>query len=235
LYDSDAPKREIAPSDLEESPHKRLCSVDIWSPHLLEADGLAGILADAGCSVPVIASSVESGYVSLARRRPDVVLLDACLCEDEFTAVSRLREEGYNVIVLIGPERDGQFVQSVMASGARGCLSCDEEPERFGDCVKMVAKGAVVISSDAALLMASAPPAEGQRLDAEKLNEREQRLALMVAQGATNREIGEALFVSEHTVKIYLGHVLDKLHLRNRQQLAAHVADHDLLQQVRPQ
>jgi DNA-binding NarL/FixJ family response regulator len=46
----------------------------------------------------------------------------------------------------------------------------------------------------------------------------------MVALGATNREIGEELFISEHTVKVQLGRILSKLSLRNRQQLAGYVA-----------
>jgi DNA-binding CsgD family transcriptional regulator len=47
----------------------------------------------------------------------------------------------------------------------------------------------------------------------------------MVAKGATNKEIAESLFISEHTVKIHLGHILEKLNLRNRQQIAVYVAE----------
>jgi DNA-binding NarL/FixJ family response regulator len=235
LYDSDAPGDDGAASESQWPPHQLACSVDIWSPHLLEAAGLAGILADGGCRVSVIASSVEAGFLSLVMRRPDVVLVDACLCADECNTVRQLNEEGYAVVVFIGDDRDGSFVQSVLAAGARGCLSCEEEPGMFADCVKMAAKGAVVISSDSALLMSTALSAGEQRLETEQLTETERKLALMVAQGATNKEMGEELFVSEHTVKTYLGHILHKLHLRNRQQLAAYVAEHQQLPDVRVQ
>jgi len=230
---ADLPLRNEQSRSGDASPRATACSVDIWSPHLLEADGLAGILSEAGCSVPVIASNLESGCASLARRRPDVILLDACFVGDSLSTLRLLQEQGHNVVVLIGQERGGPFIQSVMAAGAKGCLSCDEEPARFADCVKMVAKGAVVISANAAMLMAAAPLTAEQLSEAGKLSERERQIAHMVARGATNREIGEALFLSEHTVKIHLGHVLEKLHLRNRQQLAAYIADRELLPDVR--
>ncbi|MFW6056935.1 MAG: helix-turn-helix domain-containing protein, partial [Chloroflexota bacterium] len=51
------------------------------------------------------------------------------------------------------------------------------------------------------------------------LTGREHQLAILVAQGATNREIAGAMFISEHTVKIHIGNILTKLDLRNRQQL----------------
>ena len=52
----------------------------------------------------------------------------------------------------------------------------------------------------------------------------------MVARGATNKEIADALFLSAHTVKVHLRNILDKLDLRNRQQLAAHIASEGLIE-----
>ncbi len=205
------------------------CAVAIVSPHLLEADGLAGILLDAGFSVPLLASQLEPSRLIGAKHRPDVTLLDACLCGDDLSAIRSLISQGLVTAVLIGQERDGQFIQQLLQAGARGCLSCDEEPSRFAECVKMIARGAVVLSSSAAALITATPPTAEIVESRNQLTEREKQIALMVSQGATNREIGEALYISEHTVKIYLGHVLDKFHLRNRQQLAAYVADHGIV------
>ena len=50
----------------------------------------------------------------------------------------------------------------------------------------------------------------------------------LVADGASNREIGEALFISENTVKYHMRHILGKLHLQNRAQAAAYAIRHGL-------
>ena len=201
------------------------CAVVIVSPHLLEADGLAGMLSDSGCTVPLMATHLDTSRLTLARRRPDVILIDACLCGEDMSAIRELVAEGFVTAVLVGTERDGSFIHRLLQAGASGCISCEEDPARFSDCIRMIARGAFVMSSGVAALMAAAPSTAEQIESTQQLNEHEKQIALMVAGGATNREIGEALFISEHTVKIHLGHALDKLHLRNRQQLAAYIAD----------
>jgi two-component system nitrate/nitrite response regulator NarL len=50
-----------------------------------------------------------------------------------------------------------------------------------------------------------------------------------VCEGATNREIAERLIVSEHTVKVHLRNILNKLNLRNRQQVAAYAVQEGLV------
>ncbi|SFU93200.1 response regulator [Alicyclobacillus macrosporangiidus] len=65
----------------------------------------------------------------------------------------------------------------------------------------------------------------GGRLDsarADKLTAREQEVLRLVRTGATNREIADALFISENTVKNHIKNILAKLHLHNRVQLAAY-------------
>lgn len=210
------------------------CSVTISSPHLLEAEGISDILRDAGCAVPRITSSPSDTSPSAEDSPTDeLILLDACFCGDDMSILRALAAQRCTVIVLVGPERDGSFIHGVMQAGARGCLSCDEEPQRFAECVRMVGEGAVVISADAAARMAGAPmPAQAPSAPHE-LTPRQLEIAIMVAQGASNREIGEALYLSEHTVKIQIGQALEKLGLRNRQQLAAHLADQGMLEDIR--
>lgn len=204
----------------------------ICSPYALESEGIGDLLRETGCATPRLAATIEPGLDSGELTPLDVILLDGCHLGEAMRDLRDLAAHGRRVIVLVGPERDGSCIHEVVRADARGCLSCDEEPQRFAQCVQMVSQGAVVISSDAATRMAGAPVTAQPPLPSQGLTDRQHQIATTVAQGASNREIGEALNISEHTVKIQLGQAFEKLGLRNRQQLAAHIADQGMLEDV---
>jgi len=62
------------------------------------------------------------------------------------------------------------------------------------------------------------------------LTAREREVAALIARGLTNRQIAEALVVAEGTVNIHVSHILAKLELRSRAQVAVWAAEHGLLQ-----
>ena len=64
--------------------------------------------------------------------------------------------------------------------------------------------------------MATAQPDSGDELGL--LTEREREVLAAVAEGLTNREIGQQLFISERTVGVHVGHIFDKLQVRTRVQ-----------------
>jgi DNA-binding NarL/FixJ family response regulator len=61
------------------------------------------------------------------------------------------------------------------------------------------------------------------------LSPREDEVLRLVAQGATNKEIADSLFISENTVKTHLRNIMDKLHLANRSQAAAYAVKRGLV------
>ena len=61
------------------------------------------------------------------------------------------------------------------------------------------------------------------------MSPREDEVLQLVAQGATNKEIADSLFISENTVKTHLRNIMDKLHLANRSQAAAYAVKRGLL------
>lgn len=65
--------------------------------------------------------------------------------------------------------------------------------------------------------------------DVETLSDREREVLSLIGNGATNREIAEKLIISEHTVKSHLRSILNKLHLRNRQQAAVYAEREGLI------
>lgn len=196
--------------------------VVIACPHALETEWLGRILAGAGCEVDCLLT-VESLFEAISTRNPDVIILDGCLCGEEMRTVQHLAQR-HKVVMLVDEDRPGSFIHRAMQAGARGCLSCNEEVDRFVEALTLITHGMVVISRDAAHLMTEAAGTARASAEPHPLSEWEQLIAAMVAQGATNKEIGEELFISEQTVKMHIRRILEKLKVRNRQQLAAHVA-----------
>ncbi len=201
------------------------CNVVISSPHTLEATWLASIVTGAGCAVRHSATP-EALPDALRDYEADVILLDGCHCGEAMATLRELVQRQYKVVILIDDQRPGTFLHEAFRAGAKGCLLCNEQPDRFAQSVRLAAKGMVVISDAAARTLASTSHGGAATGQASPFTDLEQRLASLVAQGATNREIGEHLFISEHTVKAHLREILRKLGLRNRHQLAAYVAAH---------
>jgi len=115
-----------------------------------------------------------------------------------------------------------QDIMERIAEGVTGFLDMDEPIHVFLSELEDIASGDIVISKHFARNLAKkACVSEG---DVEEvLSEREMQILDLVASGSTNREIGQELFISEHTVKSYLSQILSKLDLKNRQQAVAYI------------
>jgi DNA-binding NarL/FixJ family response regulator len=147
------------------------------------------------------------------------VLMAADLSEDVEDVIAALsaQEPKPAIVMLISPESPAR-AEAVLRAGASGCLSLNVTAEELGDTLRVLHRGAVVVSSEIAAGMQIQEP---QAAAPGGLSGREREVLGLVASGATNREIAQALVVTENTVKVHLRNVLDKLHLRNRQQAVA--------------
>ncbi len=199
-------------------------SVLIGSLHELMADGLASILRESNCGDIRVASTPQSLLDAVDARTADVIILDGCMSGDGMGLIRTLVERGHTVVLVVGPDWSASSILQAILAGAAGCFSYDEDPSRFSASIRLAYQGSFVMSRSIGQLMAAGAYGIRQEVTPERLSSREQEIAGMVARGATNREIADSLFISEHTVKIHLGHILEKLNLRNRQQIAAHVA-----------
>ena len=206
-------------------------SLAIGCPHPLKTQGVTGILTEGGHTVCGVAPDTDSLTAVVNTSTPDIVVLDGCLCGDDMGTVRKLAQRGLTVAVLAGTERDSFFIQEALMAGARGCLCCDDSADRFLHSIELLAQGTMVISREHSDRLTHLAHSQESRPDVH-LTSREQQIAAMVARGATNREIADELFLSTHTVKIHIKNILDKLDLRNRQQLAAYVAREGLVEGI---
>ena len=166
-----------------------------------------------------IAQSGEEALKKLDEWSPDVVVVDLLMPGGmdgiETTKLVRSRFPRIRVVVLTASTDEARLVASLRA-GAIGYVRKDAEPEILLSAVREAALGHSFIDPSVAgtalLDLARGGPPE------EELTERELTVLRQLAHGRTNREIADALFISEETVKTHIGNILGKLQLTHRTQ-----------------
>lgn len=175
---------------------------------------------------------------AVTRHRPDVVLLDIRMARvDGLAALTALRSLPHapEVVVLTTFDANEQVVRAVR-DGAAGFLLKDTPPAEIVDAIRRVADGDAVLdpSVTRGLLrhVADGDASTGvdeRRVAARRavavLSDREREVALAVARGLPNAQIGHELFISPATVKANVSRVLQRLGLDNRVQIALLVHD----------
>jgi DNA-binding NarL/FixJ family response regulator len=160
----------------------------------------------------------------LARTPADVVVMDIRMpVMDGVEATRRLcaADGGPRVLVLTTFDTDEDAFAALQA-GASGFLLKNVPPEELLAAIRVVASGESVVAPRITRRLLDrfagqlAPPQADGRLGA--LTEREREVLLLVAQGMSNAEIAEKLYVAEATVKTHVGRILTKLDLRDRVQ-----------------
>jgi DNA-binding NarL/FixJ family response regulator len=143
-----------------------------------------------------------------ARYRPHVALVDLFIGEESGAEVcERLRAAEPNTRVLLFSGAGEISPQAARAAGASGFAYKDWPARKIAGAVRLVGLGRTVFESSRA--EAASPAALG-------LSDRERAVLKLMASGATNPEIGEALHLSRHTVKEHSSAVYRKLGVRNR-------------------
>jgi DNA-binding NarL/FixJ family response regulator len=192
--------------------------------------GLAMII-DSQPDLTVVGEADDgAAAVRLVAQRPcDVILMDVRMPTLDGIAATRAilaaapgQGLGPRVIMLTTFDLD-EYLLAAIRAGASGFLLKDGPPEDLLDAIRTVHAGEAVIApaSTRRLIehVASLAPAlpEDQRRFAS-LTEREREVLSLMAKGLSNSEIGQALVVSEATVKTHVGHVLAKIGARDRVQ-----------------
>ena len=187
---------------------------------ILEAETDIAVVGEAGDGAAAVGMT--------AALRPDVVLMDVRMPGvDGIDATAAITAAGGPAKVLILTTYDlDHYVYAGLRAGASGFLLKDAPPADLLAAIRTVADGAAVLapSTTRRLIDRFVPllpdPERATRRDSllGALTDREREVFLLLARGKSNREIAAALFLSESTIKIHVGHILAKLNLRDRVQ-----------------
>ena len=165
---------------------------------------------------------------------PDVVLMDIRMPVSTGIEGTKLIKEVYPEvkIVMVTTFQDTEYIVEAMQYGASGYLLKDSSYEAIYDGIKVALSGKVVMDATVSekLVMQPKAPTTIEKTDISSfgLTEREIELIRLVSQGLNNKEISEALFLSEGTVKNNISTILSKLALRDRTQLVIFAYDHHI-------
>ncbi len=194
-------------------------------PEALQAEALARILVGAGHRVVARVSRADAIEPLVARSTPDIVLVHNSLLGPDLSLLSRLVDAyGLTTAIMVCENLAESAVLDFIVAGARGCLSCNDTPADFLAALDFLTSGATVVSPGCNRLLTGGRHLRSRVDGATDLTVREAQVAALIARGFNNREIAGELAISDHTVKIHVGSILNKLNLRNRHQIAAYIA-----------
>src|SRR5213593_611886 len=210
-------------------PPLRVLLVD---DHEVVRDGVKALLqATDDIIVTAEASSVREAIDEADRTRPDVVVMDVRLADGsgiEATREIRTRRPKTQVLMLTSFADDEALFASIMA-GASGYVL---KQVRSGELVRAIrAVGAGQSLLDPAVTKQVLDRLRrGKHLIADeklaRLSPQEERILTLVADGKTNKEVGQELHLAEKTVKNYVSSILSKLEVARRAEAAAYLARH---------
>ena len=210
-------------------PPLRVLLVD---DHEVVRDGVKALLqATEDIIVTAEASSVREAIDEADRARPDVVVMDVRLADGsgiEATREIRARHPKTTVIMLTSFADDEALFASIMA-GASGYVLKQVKGGELVRAIRTVGKGESLLDPAVTSAVLDRLRKGKHLLRDEKLarlSPQEERILSLVADGKTNREIGDDLHLAEKTVKNYVSSILSKLEVARRAEAAAYLARH---------
>ncbi|MEU8683911.1 response regulator transcription factor [Streptomyces sp. NPDC048611] len=187
------------------------------------------VLLNAEPGIEVVGQAVDGldAVAQVGRLAPDVVLMDVRMPRlGGIEATRRLTEPaGAEVKVLVLTTFDlDEYVYEALRAGASGFLLKDASADELAQAVRVVAAGDALLAPNvtkrliAEFSRVTSSPRAPLKDRVGTLTERETEVLSLIAQGLTNGEIAERLFLAEQTVKSHVGRILNKLSLRDRTQ-----------------
>lgn len=198
--------------------------------HEVVREGLRTLLArQKGFLVVGEAGTAEEAVAAAARSRPDVVVMDVRLPDGSGVEACRAIREARpetKVIMLTSYADDEALFASIVA-GAAGYLLKQTRGQALAEAIASVMRGESLLDPAVTQKVLERVRSAGQRKENDPLSaltEQEHKILVLIAEGKTNKEIADEIYLSDKTVKNYVSNILTKLNLRRRSEAAAFIA-----------
>jgi two-component system NarL family response regulator len=206
------PDRKAAASEAKAIASPAPIRVLIVDDHSVVRRGLAAIIDMEEDAIVVGQAGDGAEAIDLWRNlQPDVVLMDLRMPGvDGVEAIRRIRaEDGEAGIIVLTTFDHDEDIYAGLRAGAKAYLLKDVEPEELFRCIRAVHAGDAYLQPKVAAKLA-------QRVQEEPLTEREEQILKLLAEGKSNRAIGEVLHITESTVKSHMKSLFVKLDVTSR-------------------
>jgi two-component system NarL family response regulator len=204
--------------------------------HALFVEGLHNLLKAGGFGVAGVAHDGLEALELARRLHPDVILMDIRMPRcDGLTATRLIKTELPEIrIVMLTTSAEDNDLFEALKSGASGYLLKDLQPHQLFDYLNGLEHGEAPLSRQlsarlmqeftrqAAILDERSNGLAANPASADELTIRQHEILALIAQGLSYKEAAAALGLSEHTIKYHMGEILQRLHLKNREQVVAY-------------
>jgi len=214
------------------SPRSAPLRVMLVDDHEIVRDGIRAMLeTQDDIIIATEAGSVRDAIDEAARTRPDVIVMDVRLTDGsgiEATREIRAARPATKVLMLTSFADDEALFASIMA-GASGYVLKQVKSNDLLHAIRAVGAGDSLLDPSVTTAVLDRLRKGKQLMGDEKLarlSPQEERILQQIADGKTNKEIGDDLSLAEKTVKNYVSSILSKLEVARRAEAAAYLARH---------
>jgi DNA-binding NarL/FixJ family response regulator len=182
-----------------------------------------------GFLVVAEAGTVAEAIIMAHQSQPDVVVMDIRLPDG--TGVEACREirgaRPETKVIMLTSYADDEAVYGAIMAGASGYLLKQTRGQSLAEAIERVSRGESLLDPAVTdkVLARMRQLARGEADELAALSPQERKILGAIAEGKTNREIAEEVFLSDKTVKNYVSSILSKLNLRRRSEAAAFIAE----------
>lgn len=177
------------------------------------------------------AENGEEGYDKALDLRPDVILMDLVMeVMDGIESTKKILNDWPEAKILIVTSFiDDEKVYPAIEAGASGYLLKTSTAHEIANAVRATYKGERVLEPEVTTKMMEQLSNRNRHVLHEELTNREQEILLLIAQGMSNQEIADELFITLKTVKTHVSNILAKLEVEDRTQAAIYAFKHGLI------
>lgn len=177
------------------------------------------------------AENGEEGYDKALELRPDVILMDLVMeVMDGIESTKKILGDWAEAKILIVTSFiDDEKVYPAIEAGASGYLLKTSTAHEIADAIRATYKGERVLEPEVTTKMMEQLSNRNRHVLHEELTNREQEILMLIAQGMSNQEIADELFITLKTVKTHVSNILAKLEVEDRTQAAIYAFKHGLI------
>ncbi len=197
-----------------------MSTVLLADDHAFIRAGVEAVLAGTAHHLVATVATGREALAAIAQHDPDICVFDVAMPDGNgIETLQSMRREGDNrPVVLLSAMISDSGLADAVAAGVNGIVSKEGAEETLVEVLDLVASGKIAIPAEllaraVALRLTSPSPLD-------LLTPREKTIVELIARGVRNREIAEALGITEGTVKVYLHALYIKLGVQNRTELA---------------
>lgn len=211
----------------------RLLLVD---DHAVVRSGLRMLLEhEADIEIVGEAATVQQTLEQVARLKPNLILMDIGLPDGTgIEATQAIKQTWPEVaVVALTIHEDEEYFFPMLQAGASGYVPKRAAPEELLTAVRTAARGEIYLYPSLAKLLVRDYLTGSQAVDPATLSEltdREQEVLAYLAEGSSNHEIAEALFISPKTVARHRENIMSKLNLHSRSELVKYAIRKGIIQ-----